>query len=245
MRLYIYSMMVIILATFGYVWVLLLWEPPLTVTIWPGVQRVWPAASLPFVGAGTALVATAPFWIAGLFPHRPDSDDEPRLPRAISFTLVLAAWGMVVLLCTGVARGAVDPVRAALVLACATATLVTAAYALAAMRRGDQIGMNSHWGGLGGGLGGWRISAPTATILLALVFLGATLAVVPRTGEVSNKQDANEADANNSITANEVDANASAAPVNGAAEGNAQATVNAQGAGAANETAVNGAAGPR
>ncbi|WP_416896262.1 MAG: hypothetical protein ACMVY4_12010 [Minwuia sp.] len=44
--------------------------------------------------------------------------------------------------------------------------------------RGEPVGIESHWGGIGGGVGGWRVTAPLVFLLLTLFFGGATAAVV-------------------------------------------------------------------
>jgi hypothetical protein len=43
---------------------------------------------------------------------------------------------------------------------------------LAMMERGDPVELGSHWGGLGGGLGGWRVSSAGCLLLLTLVLAG-------------------------------------------------------------------------
>jgi hypothetical protein len=53
--------------------------------------------------------------------------------------------------------------------------VIAAAAAIARFEKGDRVELESHWGGLGGGLGGWRVSAVTILSLLALVFAGAAL----------------------------------------------------------------------
>lgn len=46
------------------------------------------------------------------------------------------------------------------------------------MTKGDAIGLESHWGGLGGGSSGWRLSPAAGLAALALAFTGASLALV-------------------------------------------------------------------
>jgi hypothetical protein len=46
------------------------------------------------------------------------------------------------------------------------------------MANGAQIGFESHWGGLGGGSGGWRIFPATALATLSLAFAGGALTLV-------------------------------------------------------------------
>ena len=62
-----------------------------------------------------------------------------------------------------------------------TVTLLVAMFV--AVRRGEGFEIESHWGGLGGGLGGWRVSAPLVYLfgVVAVLALGTT-AVRPSTG---------------------------------------------------------------
>ena len=66
----------------------------------------------------------------------------------------------------------------------AIALLLAVIAMLAALRcfdrlgKGETIGIESHWGGLGGGSSGWRLSSATSLALLALAFAGASLALV-------------------------------------------------------------------
>ena len=46
---------------------------------------------------------------------------------------------------------------------------------LAQLRKGDRLQIVSHWGGLGGGLGGWGISNAFAFLLGAILFTSASV----------------------------------------------------------------------
>src|SRR5207302_27087 len=74
--------------------------------------------------------------------------------------------------------------RAFLLLVCAIVTLIMALYAAEAVSKADGIAFDSHWGGLGGGLGGFRISAAAAFsgLLLALVIAMAGVAMYDPSG---------------------------------------------------------------
>ena len=194
------AMMAIVVVTFGYEWSLLLWQPPLLVTGWPGWQRSWPAALLPLFCGALTLAAVFPFWLRRMFRDEETRLDTPELPPALSWALVTVSWGLVVLLCAAVARNAIDPVRAALVLVCGAATLLALGFALAALWRGTNVALSSHWGGLGGGLGGWQISSSAAALFIALVFLGATLAVGSRNGQETNESNAVTANVTNAAS---------------------------------------------
>lgn len=121
-------------------------------------------------GAGTAGEWTA---------NQPTAEDEARARQSRSdraaLLLGLALAGIVILLLAAAARGEIKPVSAALVLICGTLALLAGSYVLEGLARGDKIEVSSHWGGLGGSLGGWGLSPITALLLLALVFLGATI----------------------------------------------------------------------
>ena len=61
-------------------------------------------------------------------------------------------------------------------------------FALAVERDPDRPGFESHWGGLGGGLGGWRVSTSLVYLMAAIAFAGllaltAGLALSGRTQE--------------------------------------------------------------
>jgi hypothetical protein len=73
--------------------------------------------------------------------------------------------------------------RAAGLLVAATLALSFGQLALTRISLGEMPGFEAHWGGLGGGLGGWRLSPAAAYLLLALTLVGiaATLAVPAET----------------------------------------------------------------
>lgn len=102
----------------------------------------------------------------------------PYRSRAESVALMLgfAFAGIVVLLLTAVAQSQIKPVAATLVLVCSALALLAGGHAVEALARGDEIGISSHWGGLGGSLSGWRLSSVTTLLLLVLIFLGIIIA---------------------------------------------------------------------
>jgi hypothetical protein len=72
--------------------------------------------------------------------------------------------------------------QAALLILFGTGALSFGRKAALLIERGETIEFNSRWGGLGGGLGGWRVSAPTAMLLFAAIFvLGSVVAIAPPT----------------------------------------------------------------
>ena len=61
----------------------------------------------------------------------------------------------------------------------ASVALVFSARLIRSLDNGDYLGVESHWGGLGGGVGGWRISTPVI-YLVCVVSFGALAAVSMR-----------------------------------------------------------------
>ncbi len=76
--------------------------------------------------------------------------------------------------------------RAILLVVFATASITTFVRAMELLAN-EPLEIQGHWGGLGGGLGGWRLSRSVVMLLLALVAAGATIAAatVTRPGEAS------------------------------------------------------------
>ena len=65
----------------------------------------------------------------------------------------------------------------AALLLCGVIAFMAALFAFERLKKGEAISFDSYWGGLGGSLGGWRLSPVTTTIMLALIFLGATITI--------------------------------------------------------------------
>ncbi|MEE4455215.1 hypothetical protein [Novosphingobium resinovorum] len=109
----------------------------------------------------------------------------------------LAILSLIILVSIAIQAGKLpwDVLLSALLLIFAAAA---SAHALDAIERGSSLGFESHWGGLGGGSGGWRLSPATGAALLALSFTGAAIAVgfgsinktsadAPPTGRMNDK----------------------------------------------------------
>jgi hypothetical protein len=79
---------------------------------------------------------------------------------------------LALILLTGIVLGEVGVAAASVALLAGGAAAVIATRASDLLMRGDRVELESHWGGLGGGLGGWRLSPAAGLVLLALVFLG-------------------------------------------------------------------------
>ena len=129
--------------------------------------------------------------------------------RAIAYAailpLVLATATL--LLAAAVASGSIGPAKAALVLVLATLATLAGIRCFDQLAEGGQIGIESHWGGLGGSSGGWRLLPPTGLAILALSFAGGALAlaVAEPADKTSNATDPADT-ANEAASANEADA---------------------------------------
>ena len=66
---------------------------------------------------------------------------------------------------------------AALIALFASLTILFALETFRCLELGDGFAIESHWGGLGGGLGGWRISRPLMFLIATLVCAGLSFAV--------------------------------------------------------------------
>lgn len=88
--------------------------------------------------------------------------------------LAVVVNGLIVL---GAVTGVLAIVPAALVALFVSLTILFALETFRGLELGDGFAIESHWGGLGGGLGGWRISRPLIFLIAALVCAGLTFAV--------------------------------------------------------------------
>ncbi len=138
----------------------------------------------------------------------PKPQSSARQPSdRVALILGVAFAGIAALLFVAVAQKQIEALPAALVLICGTLTLLAASYALEGLARGDEIEVNSHWGGLGGSLGGWRVSPITTLLLLALIFLGATITAGAGEGDETSNSAANStANSTGSSTSNTANA---------------------------------------
>jgi len=127
-----------------------------------------PSASAPIAGASAPKTAAQSGPAPGT--STPAASELPGdSPYAIGLVLTRAFLGLLA------SRAA--PLWALMVFVALGASLVIWAFAL--VQRGSKIGVSSDWGGFGGGLGGWQVSAPLALLIFALIFslLGAGLAL--------------------------------------------------------------------
>lgn len=82
----------------------------------------------------------------------------------------------------------VSYVQAVLTVLFGSAAFLAGFQTIELLRGGDAIELRNQWGGLGSGLGGWRLSAATSFLILAVVFAGSTTAIV--TASVTKDGDA-------------------------------------------------------
>lgn len=143
-----------------------------------------PAATLPFIGVLVgASAATLYFSVRATLRSLREAMGATRTPGAPHlldrFAPLLggAIIGAALLLIAAVEAEQIDAVRATLVLTLGVLTLLSAGYLLEDLARGNAIRIDSHWGGLGGSLGGWRVSQTLTLFLITLIFLGSMLAV--------------------------------------------------------------------
>lgn len=93
-----------------------------------------------------------------------------------SATLTAAIVGML-MIATIAALGTVNPLAAGMVALLMILASVAALRCFDSLAQGRALGFESHWGGLGGGGGGWRLLPATALALLALSFTGAAVMI--------------------------------------------------------------------
>ena len=136
---------------------------------------------------------------------RPESD-EPRSPTGGSAPLGTVVTVAGLILMAGVAVQKVELVPALLVYLTGSAALFLLASVLDHLRRSEPFGYTSHWGGLGGSLGGWSLSPGAVLAVFIVIFLGAAIAIgigaAPpgETGNVEAQNRTSETEAANETT---------------------------------------------
>ncbi len=140
------------------------------------------------VGAGGAAIATA-----FLTRHTADPQAPPPVPLSVRLTYRFQHQGdlagllrpplremaigavLVAGLLLATALGHISLPRALVLATFLIAAIVAAIHAIEATAQ-EPVELRSTWGGLGGGLGGWRLSRPAVLLLLALAMAGAAVA---------------------------------------------------------------------
>jgi hypothetical protein len=111
------------------------------------------------------------------------------LPRASLPAAQIGSVGATAVLAASALLGDTIVLRVALALCFASAALWVAYYAFTELRAGHPIETESRFGGLGGGLGGWRISSAAGLLLLTAVLTGAAVALAtynPKSGTTNS-----------------------------------------------------------
>ncbi len=208
----------------GYLWVMGNVGAAPTLTLWPGTAFTIAPRWLPLPGL---LVGLAAGLLLPLIPGWPslrrdaetnanpgdevDALNAPppldRLMLGVGFVAGTAALLVVI----AVVDGKVDAIQAAALLICGFLAIIASAYAVGALAGNQPIEFTSYWGGLGGSMGGWRVSPATTLVLLALIFLAATVTLAtgsghpaPKNGTEANADNSGE-DAPDNAVANETD----------------------------------------
>ncbi len=199
---------------------------------WTLAVALWSAFVLAAAGGATLAWHVR---AAGLAPNQqlasgsmPSSDSGAGLLEGLTrrhlFFAVGAMFGVCLLLgLLGVALGETSVPRAVLLAVFSVTTVVTLLMTIDALRF-EPLELQSSWGGLGGGLGGWRLSRSAVLLLVSVAFAGAAVVVGIPPAKPDAKPQAVEA-IDRSITLSLHSATTKAAPENrGAASGSGTPT---------------------
>lgn len=128
--------------------------------------------ALPLAAWGlTALATILLAWAAGAVTV--ESRDPPL--AVVGLSLLILIFALVGVIVAGLVNHQIQPLNAAMAIIFGGVTLLVGAHALEALRTEDGAGLESHWGGLGGGLGGWRLSRAAVLSLLIPLLVATTL----------------------------------------------------------------------
>ena len=121
---------------------------------------------------GFVAISTAASYIENF---RFGADASDRFVTLILGLTVIAWMGFCVGIVYALILGEFDNIAtAAVLLLLGTLAISFAAFTARALAQGKPVQVEGHWGGLGGGLGGWRVSQPAVLLILAMAFSGAT-----------------------------------------------------------------------
>jgi hypothetical protein len=90
--------------------------------------------------------------------------------RFIDFVCLLGVVGSFLFLGAALALGSPQLGRSAVMLFLACMSLLFVWKLLSELRAGDRLSIESHWGGFGNGLGGWRLSSSLVYLVAAISF---------------------------------------------------------------------------
>ena len=105
-----------------------------------------------------------------------------RRSRLFGLICVVATAAAIALVVYGMWRHDVLPMHGAYLIVLLALLALSFTLFLDAIFRGGRIAVESNWGGLGGGLGGWRISSPLAFLLLSIGLFTLLTAAVSASG---------------------------------------------------------------
>ena len=98
--------------------------------------------------------------------------------RKVLHSVALATIAIAVILLPALApRPIQDPLAVAIAAGLLILASVAALRCFDTLAQGHGLGFESHWGGLGSGAGGWRLSSAAALALLALSFAGSAITI--------------------------------------------------------------------
>ncbi len=119
--------------------------------------------------AGVAAVLLLLFLIGLIRPAILDMLGEVLANPLVIILIVTALFGFA--LAGAALAGKINALLAAIAILFGGAAIIVVRAAAERFTAGDRIELQSHWGGLGGGLGGWRLSPGASLALLAFILL--------------------------------------------------------------------------
>ncbi|HEY5724276.1 MAG TPA: hypothetical protein VIT45_18345 [Allosphingosinicella sp.] len=150
----------------------------------PPIAFGWTSRETFYALAGTAVCAAAISVIRAEWPGSTGmgtGSGHAAIPVGARASLGwITAIGVIMagaILLAGVLAGEVKPLAAAMTLLLGGGALFTILAVADRLVAGAEVEVSSHWGGLGGSLGGWRISQTAILIVVALILVSATVAL--------------------------------------------------------------------
>jgi hypothetical protein len=113
--------------------------------------------------------------------------------KAVTIRPRHAGFLVAVIVLPAVLAGEITFARASVAVLAGGLALIALTRVVQLFAQGDRIELQSHWGGLGGGLGGWRLSPVAGLVLLTVALCGVAIAAItglptdkPRPGPEQN-----------------------------------------------------------
>jgi hypothetical protein len=152
---------------------------PAALVLWAGGPAIpgLPVALVAFsIGLVVALLTINVFIAWQTFPTSPSTMPGYRPRRPVRAMAISAAAGAIAV--AALRADDLPHAYAVLLAFFGLAALVAICNAAARLNEGDTLEFVTHWGGLGGGLGGWRLSPAAGLVVLAIVSASAAITVV-------------------------------------------------------------------